>query len=193
MTFPPVYILRHGQTLWNAEHRFQGSLDSALTPLGRAQAAQQRDILSTCDLAGFTAFSSPQGRALETAAIALEGLIAPVRSDARLREIGIGAWEGRKRQEVAPDGTSDESEESALPLYEKAPQGEGFAAVRRRVAAFLAELPGPAVLVTHGVTSRLLRLELLDLPTDKIADLPGGQGVVYHLADGVQTKLTKGA
>ena len=52
MSFPDLYILRHGQTEWNAEHRVQGGLDSPLTAQGREEAARQRALLAECDLTG---------------------------------------------------------------------------------------------------------------------------------------------
>ena len=189
MQYPPLYILRHGQTEWNAEHRIQGSLDSPLTELGHAQAHRQRETLRSRDLSGFRAFSSPQGRAFHTASIALAGLTARIDTDPRLVEIGVGAWEGLRRDELGSGRTSDESEESALDLYDLAPGGEGFAALRKRCVDFLSGLPGPSIIVTHGVTSRMLRLIVLNMRTEEIADLPGGQGVVFHLCEGLQTKL----
>lgn len=190
MQHAPLYILRHGQTIWNAEQRFQGRLDSPLTPRGIAQAAAQRKLLEQCDLTGFEAVSSPQGRAFHTAALALVGLVPRIETDARLSEIGIGAWEGRLRAELDPDGAHDESEESALSLYETAPGGEGFSALHARCRAFLEELRGPAVIVTHGITSRMLRAILLNLGIGNLDQLPGGQGVVFRVENGRQTKLS---
>ena len=193
MDFPPVYVLRHGQTEWNAQIRLQGRLDSALTRTGKKQALAQRRILKSADLDGYHAYSSPQGRAFHTASLARVGLAPAIQTDMRLAEIALGAWEGRYRGELSNEQPCDESEESALALYSRAPGGEGFDAVRQRCAEFLADLPGPSVLVTHGVTSRILRLILLGRPTSEIGELPGGQGVVFHVAGGVQRKLTLGA
>ena len=193
MKYPPLYILRHGQTEWNAEHRIQGRLDSELTKVGRAQAKMQFDILKQRDMQGFTAFSSPQGRAVKTANIALDGFFEHIEPDPRLAEIGVGDWEGLHRQDIAPDRQVNESEESTLDLYDIAPGGEGLNGLRKRCQQFLNEISGPAVLVTHGVTSRMLRLIVLDMDTCEIGTLPGGQGVVYYLSDGMQIKLTKGA
>lgn len=193
MSFPPLYILRHGQTEWNAAHRLQGHLDSPLTEKGRGQAKQQRQLLAACDLDGFVAFSSPQGRAFHTASIALEGLFPCISTDARLMEIGVGSWEGRSRQDLTLDGPVDESEESALDLFERAPDGEGFTALRKRCTSFLADLRGPSVLVTHGVTSRMLRLVLSGRDISEIGMLEGGQGIIFHVENGIQRKLSIGA
>lgn len=191
--YPPIYILRHGQTEWNAQHRIQGGLDSPLTELGRAQAQMQRKLLRSCELEGYRAFCSPQGRAFQTAAIALEGLFARIETDARLAEIGVGAWEGLPRAELTQDRVVDESEESALDLYDRAPGGEGFVALRARCQSVMDSLTGPSVLVTHGITSRMLRLIALDMDTSEIGVLPGGQGVIYHLQDGAMRRLSIGA
>ncbi|GFE50081.1 phosphoglycerate mutase [Roseobacter cerasinus] len=191
--YPPVYILRHGQTEWNAQHRIQGGLDSPLTKLGRTQAQMQRTLLQDCDLDGYHAICSPQGRALQTAAIALEGLVPRIETDVRLAEIGVGVWEGLSRTDLTRDRVVDESEESALDLYDRAPGGEGFVALRARCLSFMDSLPGPAVLVTHGITSRMLRLIALDMDISEIGTLPGGQGVIYHLQDGTMQKLSIGA
>ncbi|MBW4708680.1 histidine phosphatase family protein [Roseobacter sp. YSTF-M11] len=190
---PPVYVLRHGQTEWNAQHRIQGRLDSPLTRLGRAQAQQQREILSARDLRDFQVICSPQGRAFHTASIALEGLARAIHTDRRLSEIAVGEWEGLRRNALGADQPMDESEESALDLYERAPGGEGFAALHARCAEFLADLRRPSVLVTHGITSRMLRLIILGKDISEIGMLPGGQGVVYHLEDGEMNRLSIGA
>ena len=107
-TFPDLFILRHGQTEWNLAGRYQGSLDSPLTALGRAQARQQRQVLQSLGetLIGADAFVSPQKRALDTAALALENIAGPDKSDPRLAEIKFGGWEGKTRGEIkalAPD------------------------------------------------------------------------------------------
>lgn len=187
--FPPVYVLRHGETLWNAQGRLQGRFDSELTSKGVAQARAQRAILQRCDLAGFAAISSPQGRAFETAKIALAGLIDPITTDRALSEIGLGQWAGKDRAEViAQSGARD-----GFALYELAPEGEGFAALHLRCTGFLRQLRGPTVIVTHGITSRMLRLILTGRPAGALRDIEGGQGVVFHLKDGQQKRLELGA
>ncbi|WP_298836213.1 histidine phosphatase family protein [uncultured Roseobacter sp.] len=193
LVYPPLYILRHGQTCWNAEHRVQGRLDSPLTELGRSQAADQGRILRDRDLSGFHFLSSPQGRAFQTAAIALEGLAMRIDTDPRLAEITVGEYEGRRRSELPNGEAAAESEESALHLYDSAPGGEGFAGLRERCVSFLETLSAPSVLVTHGMTSRMLRLIVLGMDVSEIGALPGGQGVVYYLVNGVQHRLTLGA
>lgn len=193
MEFPELYVLRHGETHWNAENRMQGGLNSPLTDTGRAQAARQAALLGQQDLTGFVAFSSPQGRAIETVGIAVAPHMAMIRTDDRLREIGVGAWQGRLRSELQVTGPLVDGPDGPIAMYEQAPGGEGFARLEARCRAFLADLPGPAVLVTHGITSRMLRCIVLGLDRAGLGHLPGGQGVVFHLRDGVQTQLGRAA
>ncbi|MGR3541804.1 MAG: histidine phosphatase family protein [Hasllibacter sp.] len=184
-----LLVLRHGQTVWNAQRRFQGRLNSPLTPVGRAQAARQRTILEALDLTGFRAVCSPLGRAVETAGIAVAPLVAEVRTDDRIAEIDVGDWSGRLRAEV-PAGLEGAAGDEGLALYAGAPGGEGAARLRARCAAFLADLDGPAVLVTHGIAGRMLRAVALGLGDDELDGLPGGQGVVQRVRGGAQETLT---
>jgi len=187
--YPELYVLRHGETEWNATGRMQGRLHSPLTPLGIAQAHEQRRILSGVDLSAFEVISSPQTRALHTAVEVFAASAAQIRTDSRLCEIDAGAWQGRMRDELQIEGDPKVTVDGPLAFYEQAEGGEGFAALRLRCEAFVQSLNGPAVLITHGITSRMLRTVVLGLSTDAMVDLPGGQGVVFHLKDGVQSVL----
>ncbi|QFT60170.1 Glucosyl-3-phosphoglycerate phosphatase [Sulfitobacter sp. THAF37] len=189
MTPPPLYILRHGETTWNASGRLQGHFHADLTDQGRAQAEAQRRILAQRDLTGFQVISSPQGRAVQTARIVMRDMPGALLTDPALAEIGLGDWAGEDRADlIARTGARDGFE-----LYELAPGGEGLAALHRRCTAFLAGLDRPSVLVTHGITSRMLRLILTGQTPSALREIGGGQGVVFHVAGGHQERLTLGA
>jgi probable phosphoglycerate mutase len=187
--FPELYVLRHGETEWNASGRMQGRLHSPLTAKGLSQAQTQKRILAGHDLTGFEVISSPQTRALHTAIEVFSHSAVEIRTDPLLREIDAGAWQGRIRSELEVTGDPKMTVDGPLAFYEQAEGGEGFTALRARCTAFLTALTGPAVLITHGITSRMLRAVALGLPSDAMVDLPGGQGVVFHLKDGVQEVL----
>lgn len=185
MTYPELYILRHGETVWNAENRMQGELNSPLTDKGLRDAARQGDILKQLNLQGFAFYSSPQGRAFQTAGLALAAIADHIRTDDRLREIGVGDWSGRLRDELpVPKG-----KDPFMAQYEIAPNGEGFARVKARCRAFLDDLQGPAVLVTHGITSSMIRGLVVGEKAHAVRTSHGGQGCVYHLKNGVQNLL----
>ena len=191
MAYPDLLILRHGETEWNREGRIQGEMDSPLTDRGRAQAAAQGRLMADRDLSGWAMWSSPQRRARTTAEIALPG--HHVLIDPRLSEIAMGEWTGARRAEIAQQHPHLFDHDTDLTWYDSAPGGEGLEALYARTGAFLATLRGPAVLVTHGITSRMLRCHALGLEPGAFADLPGGQGVVYAILQGKQICLSEGA
>ena len=162
-------MLRHGETTWNRAGVLQGGRDAPLTARGRVQAARQGAILRARGVTA-PALASPQGRARASAALA--GLDAA--PDPALRELGMGAWEGRALRDVPARG--------GVSWKFAAPGGETRAALEARLAAFLAGLDGPRVLMTHGVVSIALRALLTGAPDWDALDDP--QGVVHAVEDG---------
>ncbi|MFV2002290.1 MAG: histidine phosphatase family protein [Paracoccaceae bacterium] len=191
--FPEILVLRHGQTEWNREGRHQGRLNSPLTSLGRSQARAQSGLLSGA-LGGrrAAAFCSPQGRAVDTAQIALVPLELNVIHDVRLREICFGKWQGLTFDQIA-DGWPEltkYADQDMFGWHFSAPGGEAFDDICARALAFLNELKGLSVIVTHGITSRILRGLWLGLGWDEMAAMPGGQGCVYQLANGEMKQIS---
>ncbi len=192
VSLPDLYVLRHGETEWNRAGRWQGVQDSPLTELGLAQARAQGDLLRALALTSRTTrlVSSPQGRARHTAEIVAEvaGWDGPIHEDDRLVEIDVGDWTGLTRDEMR--ATVDlQPGTGFLALYAMAPSGETFDALRGRSERFLADLSGPTVTVTHGITSRFLRAAALGLDLHGTEDLPGGQGVIHRVARGTHSTL----
>ncbi len=184
--FPEIYVIRHGQTEWNVAQRHQGQLDSPLTEKGRKQARLMGGMLQrqNLDLSKVKFFSSPLGRARNTADIALSGFDVALREDDRLSEIGFGQWEGKTQGEIDlgwPE-LSKLADEDPIVWNFQSPEGESLTDLERRVDAFLAELTGPAVLFTHGILSRVMRARWLGLNPYEMLELPGGQGVIFHLS-----------
>jgi len=190
--FPEIFVLRHGQTDWNSIGRYQGRLNSALTDTGRAQALEQSQILQRL-LAGrsdVAAFCSPQGRAVDTAHFALRSTGLTAQTDDRLCEVAFGKWQGLTFDEIA-DGWPEQCKYADQDLFNwnfTAPGGEQYDDVSGRAKSFLDGLTGPAVIVTHGITSYVLRGLWLGLGPDEMAALQGGQGCVYHLKDRAQQR-----
>jgi broad specificity phosphatase PhoE len=168
---PPVarlLVWRHGRTEWNATGRFQGQLDPPLDDEGRAQAARTAPHLAEL-LAGqeTVVVSSDLVRARETAGALAPLLGVGVQVDARLREHGLGSWEGLTRDEVAarhPEQYADWM--AGRPVRGRG--GESADAVAQRSLAAVAGLPpvDVAVLVTHGGTAGRLVEALLGLGVD---------------------------
>ena len=182
---PELYILRHGETIWNRQGRYQGRKDSPLTQKGRQQAVRQRKLLNAIETLPRKVFVSPLGRTVETARLAVTFVEHPILDD-RLQELNFGKWEGATKQEIS-EQTNLSFEDGSW--YFKSPEGETFAMILVRALEFLNHLDEPAVVVTHGVTSRLLRGLCLGLCQSDILKLPIDQGCIYHLVNGTETIL----
>jgi glucosyl-3-phosphoglycerate phosphatase len=163
---PRLVLWRHGRTEWNATGRFQGQLDPPLDDTGRQEAAAAAaHLVATGSLpADAVVVSSDLDRTVQTAKV-LTGLLGvPLRLDARLREHGMGCWEGLTRDEVAeryPDQFADWT--AGRPVRGRG--GEEPAVVAERALAALVDLPEApaAVVVTHGGTAGRLLERLLGL------------------------------
>jgi broad specificity phosphatase PhoE len=98
-----LLLARHGETLWNAQRRFQGRTDVELSARGRAQAEALGRGLRSYGVRA--AYASPYRRAVETAEIALRGTDVPLTILPELRELSLGQWEGCTVDDVrARDG-----------------------------------------------------------------------------------------
>jgi len=93
-----IFLVRHGQTEWNQQNRLQGHKNSPLTEMGRKQALKTRAALldQTID----KAYVSPLERAQDTLGIILEGRSIETTVSSNLKEINLGLWEGKTREET---------------------------------------------------------------------------------------------
>jgi probable phosphoglycerate mutase len=163
---PRLVLWRHGRTEWNATGRFQGQLDPPLDATGRRQAAAAAARLVEGELLtqDSVVVASDLDRAVETATALTDLLGVPLRRDARLREHGMGCWEGLTRDEVAeryPEQYADWR--AGRPVRGRG--AEDPDAVAERSLAALVDLPeaSVAVVVTHGGTAGRLLERLLGL------------------------------
>ncbi|WP_377109843.1 histidine phosphatase family protein [Rubellimicrobium aerolatum] len=194
MDLPEILLARHGETEWNREGRFQGARDSDLTERGRAQALAMGEALRSwgVDARSHGAWTSPQGRARDTARLMLDSLGVAAEEEPDLVEIGMGAWTGLLRTEVevrwpGPAG------ESLLEFYARCPGGEPLAEVATRAARVLARVRRPTVLVTHGITLRVLCSLALGRPLTEAGGYPLRQGDLVRIAKGRMEIVPGGA
>jgi broad specificity phosphatase PhoE len=98
LKFKNIYVIRHGETDWNKNHRFQGQTDIKLNEAGREQALKLRPLMQQLQIE--SVFSSSLSRAYETAELATQDLKLTIQKDERLRETNIGEAEGLTLDEV---------------------------------------------------------------------------------------------
>lgn len=190
--FPPVFLLRHGETEWNKAARLQGHLDSPLTAKGKQQAAQQGFLLTEIfeSYPDAHILCSPQGRAQKTAQIALSVHDRTATPCNDLREITAGSWDGLRLSDIAQShGFLVEQARNSFELMFLAPDGEGQDAVLARAERVLAQLRGPSVLITHGATLCVLRGVLRGLAFEEMLDLDHAQGCIYAIKSGEEIIL----
>ncbi len=143
-----MILVRHGETDWNREERFQGQLDIKLNEAGRSQAEMLKRELAKFDFDAV--YSSPLRRALETAQIIARDI--PVRCDPRLTEIHHGSWQGKTKRDIAEQWPDEWNRSNTEPQLFTPPGGESAADVRARVENFLQTIQGKTILcVSHGV------------------------------------------
>jgi broad specificity phosphatase PhoE len=201
MNHHALYLLRHGETLWNTELRLQGSCDSPLTARGRRQAEamgralQQAVAADDLDPEMLDLVSSPLGRTRETAAIVGRVLGIPDtrwRTDERLAELRYGEWEGCVWHDIVKLAPEDVARWRADPNAFTPPAGESHAELSARTRNFLdAALVSerPAIIVGHGVAGATLRGLYLGLSPAEIFVLEKPQDAFFRLHGGVVTKL----
>ena len=170
-----LLLVRHGETTWNAEHRYIGRTDLPLSGEGRRQARALADRLASEPISAV--YTSDLRRALETAAVIASAHGLPVRSDPRLREMDFGLWEGLSAAEVERHYAAELAAWRAG-LGLAPPGGETLTAVAARVQAVLDEIAErhrlhTVAIVAHGGTLQMVLFLSLGIP-------PRG-GWVFHM------------
>ncbi|HKD36255.1 MAG TPA: histidine phosphatase family protein, partial [Pirellulales bacterium] len=87
-----LYLVRHGQSLFNAERRIQGQVDVRLSPFGIRQSAALAAAFRSLPIEAI--YSSPLARAIETAEPIADALRLAIHTDDRLKEINAGVFQG---------------------------------------------------------------------------------------------------
>lgn len=200
-----IFIARHGETVFNAAARMQGQhhVHTPLTSRGFAQADEMGRSLAQFlgTRQALTLWSSSAGRALQTLAIITEHIGADwheTQADDRLQEIDVGDWSGRSYAEIEREvGPIMDRTRSLFTV--QAPGGESYSDVAARLSSWIADTAntrGDRLVLMHGMSSRVLRGLLLDLPVDPhfgapIADsLP--QGTMVMIGNGVEKIIVAG-
>lgn len=193
LVWPELYFVRHGETDWNAEGRYQGSRDIPLNNRGRGQADLNGKLLSQLlardgrVATDFTWYVSPLGRTRETMDRVRAGVGEPLPDltiDKRLIEISFGIYEGRLHTEVAEKEMPIAGERDGDFWFFRPSEGESYEDVASRVMDFGASLTGPSVIVSHGGILRVLRHLIEGFPQERAVNWFPPQDSVIHFIDG---------
>jgi probable phosphoglycerate mutase len=199
----PIYLFRHGETVWNAEKRAQGHLDSPLTEAGRAQARAMGQALGQeLARAGYeppavVVRASPLGRVRETLALAAQaaGLIHDdACHDHRLREVSWGDWDGLNLPEIEARWPG-EIAARRLDRWNYVPlNGENYVMASARAQAALDDIAAlaatkPVAVFAHGAIGRVLRGLFIGAPQADILEMDQPQDAFYRLHRGAAERI----
>lgn len=186
---PVLYYIRHGQTDWNAQRRFQGRREVPLNALGIKQATANGVKLSSllADPERFDYVASPLGRARQTMELIRRQLgLAPeaYALDDRLVESSYGEWEGKSAEEIEAEFPQRWAQRSAERWDFAPPGGESLAMTRKRIAPFIDGLSRDTIIVAHGAVGRAWRRHVLGLEKDEAAWFEFPQDKVFRFIGG---------
>jgi phosphoserine phosphatase len=196
-----LLLVRHGESTWNAQGRYQGRLDPPLSQRGREQAQALAARLEALSREGpaehrvRAIVSSPLQRARDTAQVCAQALGLGLTVDERLTEISHGEWQGLLREEIEVRWPDMVASWRSTPDLVTFPGGEKLADVRERVVAFLADpllnVPGPVLVATHDVIVRIAILIARGKPLSAFNEVRVDNAAISELSleDGTLTEL----
>jgi probable phosphoglycerate mutase len=180
-----LLLVRHGETEWNRQGKFQGQIDVPLNDHGRVQATKAREFLKTISLD--FAFSSTMARPRETAEIILQDhpRISLQLLDG-LREISHGKWEGKFESEIDQDFPGELHRWRTIPAQVQMPEGENLQEVYQRSVGSWQEILqtaqsqnlGIGLVVAHDATNKTLLCHILGLSLENFWNFRQGNGAV---------------
>ena len=169
-----MHLVRHAESLWNVQGRYQGHADSGLTEEGRRQADRFGAAFAASVPAPEVVVSSDLPRVIDTARVYADRIGAEIRLDPALREMSVGDWAGLTFEEAAAAHPSIVARVAAGEDLARGEGGETFADTRERVVAALsratADLPDTGgdhimVVFTSGNPIRLATADVLGIPS----------------------------
>jgi probable phosphoglycerate mutase len=183
---PRILLVRHGETQWNREKRFQGQIDVPLNEMGRVQGQQVAKFLKAVPLQA--AVTSPMLRPKETAEMILQHHPdVPLQLNANLCEIGHGLWEGKLEAEIEQDFPGLLHQWQTAPETVQMPEGENLQDIwSRAIAAWDAivqasaslPVPGTTLVVAHDAINKAILCYVLGLGPEHFWSFKQGNGAV---------------
>ena len=180
-----IYLTRHGQTEWNVAGKLQGWGNSDLTEKGIEYAKKLSHRLKDVDFDYI--YSSPQQRALETAKLIRGNKDTEIKILKDLREIGFGSWEGMEIKRIKELYSDEFDTYLNRPHLYKPTDGEGFDEVYRRVKNVLDRILSAEadniLIVSHGVTIKILTSIIKEIPLEELYKIPVQLGTALNICE----------
>ena len=181
-----IYFIRHGETDWNAQSRYQGQADVPMNETGRAQARRNGEALRALlpEIGGLRYVASPLLRARETMEILRTEMGLEPRDytlDERLKEIHYGHWQGIFAKDMPQIDASGIAERSRDTFRWRPKGGESYEDLMVRSVDWLGDVTADTVVAGHGGVSRVLRGHLYGLDAALVPELPVPQDRVLVL------------
>ena len=169
-----IFLIRHGETEWNAAGKLQGNSNVQLSSVGLHQARllAEHAPFQTAD----TIYSSDLIREQTTAEILAERFNLDVEIDADLREVSFGDWEGQSIRALAEDLSDGFEKFFTEPDRCRPPHGETFIAAQARVMNAIEKIIDEnenrrVIVISHGAVIRLILCAVLDMPIRRMWSL----------------------
>ena len=187
-----IYFIRHGETDWNAQSRYQGQADVPMNETGRAQARRNGEALRALvpEIGGVHYVASPLLRARETMEILRTEMGLEPRDyalDERLKEIHYGHWQGIFANDLPQIDAPGIAERSRDTFRWRPKGGESYEDLMVRSVDWLGDVTADTVVAGHGGVSRVLRGHLYGLDAALVPELPVPQDRILVLRrDGME-------
>ncbi len=185
-----IYLLRHGETEFNTEGRYQGELDSPLTANGIEQVEHNARLLKMLiDKPGeWELFSSPLGRAQQSTEIMCQVIgfnKGNVITDDRLKEVSVGKWAGLTIKEIEESWPELMKNANGYNWYFQSPDGESYDSAVKRVSEWLDSIrhKEKVIVMSHGLTGRIIRGVYLGLRKEQSLILEVAHNTFFRLSD----------
>ena len=177
-----LFLVRHGQTEWNLEGRYQGITNTKLTKEGKNQAKLAAKYLSKVNFSGF--YSSPIGRTVETAEIFKKILNKDYQTKENIKEMNFGKWEGLKFDDIFIKHKDDFCSWLKNPFENPPTGGESFIDIIKRgsheINNILKENEDDSniLLITHGGFIVAMLVYWLKIPAERWSSIIQNHGAI---------------
>ena len=183
-----IYLLRHGQTVWNLEKRMQGQQDSPLTMIGITQVMKMGITLDKLEAWKHRIYASPLPRTRQSVVITCAEMgrhYGECIYDKRLLEHSFGIWEGKRWKDIIKQYPGMKEERESDHWNFTLPNGDSYESVSKRTGEFLNEHTGKdMIIIAHEIVNKTIIGNYCGYDKEKIVKIKHPQDTIYKLEGG---------